>query len=76
MDQLVLREHLRWGEDEGAMLDCIYKVLTFIGEGSDAVVVFCNHGKVRTARTHLLLCARNQGVRAWCANQRATLSML
>jgi hypothetical protein len=44
----VLQAHLRNGEDEGGMLDCIFRTLLYISQERRKVVVFCNHGKHRT----------------------------
>jgi hypothetical protein len=49
VNDAVLAACLRNGEEQGGLLDCIFRVLGAVRDGACSVVVFCKSGKRRSA---------------------------
>jgi hypothetical protein len=50
VDAAVIHAHIRQGEIEGGMLDCIFRVLLAVSTRQHwHLVIFCDHGKHRSA---------------------------
>jgi hypothetical protein len=49
VNDAVLAACLRNGEEQGGLLDCIFRVLSAVRDGACSVVVFCKSGKRRSA---------------------------
>ena len=49
VNDAVLAACLRNGEEQGGLLDCIFRVLSAVKDGARSIMVFCKSGKRRSA---------------------------